>query len=251
MSPNWGRSVTVQVSTVGDVGPESDRSLAKRRALYAVSTTVVTLVMVLGVVDAFGWFNVFGVDSARVEASAGGYRLDVQYTAVSRPALASPFEITVSREGGFDGPVTIGVTRTYLQIWDENGLFPAPSAETVNGEWLEWEFDPPVGDELIVLLRRAHRAGPAVGSRRRRGRRSRTTSPSSRSTSTRRCVPDGDHRSGHGHVRRAAAADALPEAPIARRDGAVRAVAARDDRRHRAAGHHPGGLLAHWLGRWR
>jgi hypothetical protein len=150
MSPNWGRSVTVQASTVGDVGPESDRSLAKRRALYAVSTTVVTLVMVLGVVDAFGWFNVFGVDSARVEASGGGYRLDVQYTAVSRPALASPFEITVSREGGFDGPVTIGVTRTYLQIWDENGLFPAPSAETVNGEWLQWEFDPPVGDELIV-----------------------------------------------------------------------------------------------------
>ena len=141
----------MEVSTVGDFGPESDRSLAKRRALYAVSTSVITLVMVLGVIDAFGWFNLYGVDSARVEAAGGGYRLDVEYTAVSRPALASPFEIKVSREGGFDGPVTIGVSRTYLQIWDENGLFPAPSAETMRDDWLEWEFDPPAGDELIVF----------------------------------------------------------------------------------------------------
>ena len=141
----------MEVSTVGDIGPESDRDLAKRRLLYAVSTGVVTLIMVLGVVDAFGWIDAYGVDSATVSASGGGYELEVQYPTVSRPALASPFEIIVSRQGGFDAPVTIGVRREYLKIWDENGLFPGPSAETVRGEWLEWEFDPPAGDELIVF----------------------------------------------------------------------------------------------------
>ena len=36
-------------------------------------------------------------------------------------------------------------------MWDENGLVPAPSAETTRGEWVEWEFDPPDGDELTVF----------------------------------------------------------------------------------------------------
>ena len=141
----------MEASTVADFGPATDRQLANRRLLYATSTAVVVLVMVLGVIDAFGWFNPFGVDSARVSAMGGGYTLEVQYTAVTRPALASPFEIVVSRPGGFDGPITLAVSREYLKIWDENGLFPAPASETVRGEWVEWEFDPPAGDELAVF----------------------------------------------------------------------------------------------------
>ena len=35
-------------------------------------------------------------------------------------------------------------------MWDENGLVPAPSAETVMGPWVVWEFDPPIGDTLLV-----------------------------------------------------------------------------------------------------
>ena len=56
----------------------------------------------------------------------------------------------MTRPGGFDGPVTIVVDRAYLAMWDENGLVPAPAAETTNGPWVEWEFDPPTGDTLVV-----------------------------------------------------------------------------------------------------
>ena len=107
--------------------------------------------MALGVVDAFGWFDAYGVDTATVRAEGGGYALEVSYPSVSRPALASPFEITVTRPGGFDGPVTLAISREYLKMWDENGLIPAPAAETTHGEWVHWEFDPPDGTELTVF----------------------------------------------------------------------------------------------------
>src|SRR3546814_9335246 len=29
-----------------------------------------------------------------------------------------------------------------MELWDENGFYPMPSAETTNGDWLLWEFDP-------------------------------------------------------------------------------------------------------------
>ena len=70
---------------------------------------------------------------------------------VSRPALATPFEIFVTRPGGFEGPVTVVVDRAYLGMWDENGLLPAPAAETTRDEWVEWEFDPPAGDTLSIV----------------------------------------------------------------------------------------------------
>jgi len=139
------------VSTIEGLVPESDRDLAKRRVLYAVTTTVLSVIMGLGVIDAFGWFDTYGVDTATVRAEGGGYVLEVVYPSVSRPALASPFEITVTRPGGFDGPVDVAITREYLKMWDENGLVPAPASETSAGEWVRWEFEPPDGDQLVVF----------------------------------------------------------------------------------------------------
>lgn len=140
----------MSISTVVDLNPETDRSLRNRRSLYALTTLTLSVVMGLGIVDAFGWFDAYGVDTDTVRAAGGGYTLEVDYPSVSRPALASPFEITVTRVGGFDGPVTVAVSRDYLKLWDENGLVPAPSAETTNGDWVEWEFDPPDVDVLTI-----------------------------------------------------------------------------------------------------
>ena len=112
-SPTWGRRAI--------------SGLVKRRLLYSVTTITLTLILALGVADALGWFEAYGVDSARVAATGGGFTLDVQYPSVTRPALASPFEIRVTRPGGFDRPITLAVTLDYLKIWDANGLFPAPS----------------------------------------------------------------------------------------------------------------------------
>ena len=70
---------------------------------------------------------------------------------MTRPALASLFENGRTRPGGLDGPITLAITGEYLKMWDENGLVPAPAAETTDGEWVLWEFDPPDGDELTVF----------------------------------------------------------------------------------------------------
>jgi hypothetical protein len=138
-----GRAST---STLFD-GPAS---LTPRRVGYAITTALLTVLMLLALVDSFGSAAIYGVDSATEEASAGDLDLAVTYGVVSRPALATPFDIEVHRPGGFDGPVRIAVDQEYLRMWDENGLVPAPSAETVMGPWVVWEFDPPIGDTLFV-----------------------------------------------------------------------------------------------------
>lgn len=150
------------LSTIDDLQPEDARNLAKRRTLYAVTTISLTAVIALGIIDALGWFDAYGVETATVRASGGGYTLEVSYPSVSRPALASPFEIVVTRPGGFDGPITLAVTGEYLKMWDENGLVPAPAAETTNGEWVLWEFDRPEVEELTVFY--DARIEPAVQS---------------------------------------------------------------------------------------
>ncbi|CAN5774479.1 hypothetical protein BH24ACT6_BH24ACT6_01690 [soil metagenome] len=62
----------------------------------------------------------------------------------------TPFDIDVHRDGGFDAPITIAVDRRYMRIWDENGLYPTPSAEHNTATEVVWEFDPPAGDDLHV-----------------------------------------------------------------------------------------------------
>lgn len=143
--------VSERISTIEGLGPEPDLQFTVRRGIYTVTTLVLTVIIGLAVVDGIDWLDVYGVDTSTVSASAGGYELEVRYGTVSRPALATPFEIVVVRRGGFDGPVTIAVDRDYLAMWDENGLTPAPSAETTSGDSLQWEFDPPEGDTLRVF----------------------------------------------------------------------------------------------------
>lgn len=131
--------------------PEGPTTLTKRRIGYAVTTAFLTAVMLVAAVDALGSTAILGVDSRTISAEGDdGLALSVTYGEASRPALATPFDIEVTKPGGFDGPVRIAVDQEYLRMWDENGLVPAPSAETVMGPWVVWEFDPPVGDTLLV-----------------------------------------------------------------------------------------------------
>ena len=125
-------------------------SPSNRRPAYAATTVALTGLLLLAVVDAATPVAVFGVSSTTARADGDGLELAVTYGEVSRPALATPFDIEVRRAGGFDEPVRVAVDHDYLRMWDENGLSPAPSAETVMGPWLVWEFDPPIGDTLLV-----------------------------------------------------------------------------------------------------
>lgn len=123
----------------------------RRRLLYTASTTVFTALVALALVDAVAPFGVYGVDSSHARASGGGFDLDVRYGSVSRPALATPFDIEVTRQGGFDGPVTLAVSSAYLAMWDENGLDPEPTETSADGDRTYWTFDPPPdGDTLNV-----------------------------------------------------------------------------------------------------
>jgi hypothetical protein len=117
---------------------------------------------VLGVFLALGALNTFGVRSDHVSASGGGYELTVTFAAVSRPGLATPWNVEVRHPGGFDGPITIATTLDYLNMFDENGLDPDPSSSTATEEVVIWEFEPPDGDTLGISF--DARLEPAVQS---------------------------------------------------------------------------------------
>ena len=130
-----------------------ERVWRSRRLGHLVSSVVVTAVIVLAVLDGVDAVDSFGVDDDRVAATADdGTRLEVRYPTVSRPALASPFEIIVSRPGGFDGQqIELTVSTAFLNLWDLNGMFPSPAEETADGERQHWTFDPPDGDTLRIV----------------------------------------------------------------------------------------------------
>ena len=137
-----------------ELGEAAQRRLQRRRAwTVSIGTAVLTGVMVLAVVDGIGSVDAVGVDDGTVSASSGPVDLTVRYPSVARPGLAAPFEIVVEQEGGFpEDTVSIAVSDAFLAIWDLNGVFPAPSGETSDGEVVVWELDAPDGDVLTVRL---------------------------------------------------------------------------------------------------
>lgn len=93
-----------------------------------------------------------GPRAATTTASGGGYELSVRHGQITRPGLPVPLEITVERAGGFDGPVTVSVSRALLDRLDFNNWSPNADGESVGPDRVEYEFTPPRGDELHVLL---------------------------------------------------------------------------------------------------
>ena len=135
-----GASSTVTHPLEAD-GPEV---LRKRRALYTVVSGLLIAVVGLGVADIF--LPVLGVDSRTVTAEAtDGTTMEVEYPYVTRPALAAPFAIELTNPDGFDEPIEIAISRPWIEVWDENGMYPGPSSETADDEWVVYEFDPPDG----------------------------------------------------------------------------------------------------------
>jgi len=107
---------------------------------------VATLVVFLGL----GMLNVYGVRTRERSATGGGYELTVRYAGVSRPGLATPWSVDVRRPGGFPDGITLAVTSSYFDGFDENGLDPSPVEETNDGERSIWRFGPSSGDTLSV-----------------------------------------------------------------------------------------------------
>jgi hypothetical protein len=134
---------TASVRSTVPERPSRDR-VAKARTTRRVGICLIALFLGLGAI------NVFGVRSDKVSASGGGFDLTVTYAAMSRPGLATPWEVEVRHRGGFDGPITIATTGDYMEMFDENGLDPDPSSSTATEDLIIWEFEPPDGETLTV-----------------------------------------------------------------------------------------------------
>jgi hypothetical protein len=137
---------------VGGDGPQtdtapSDRPLNQLERARLGRRIILTLLGLFLLAAALG---AFGVRTRTVTSSGGGYELTVEYATVTRPGLATPWSVEVRHPRGFDGPVTIAVSASYLDMFDENGLDPDPSKATADASYVEWEFEPPRGDVLGV-----------------------------------------------------------------------------------------------------
>jgi hypothetical protein len=130
--------------------PGARQVIRRRRWLHRITISMLVVILGLAAVDGVDLIDAYGVDTEVVTADASGVHLGVTYPTVARPALAAPFRITVSRDGGFDDSVIVAVKRSYLELWDVNGIIPAPASEASEGDWVLWTFDAPLGDELRV-----------------------------------------------------------------------------------------------------
>jgi hypothetical protein len=126
-----------------------ETDLSRARRARTVRRTFLTL---LAAFIALGAAGRFGVRTATVTASGGGYELAVTYGQVTRPGLPTPWSFTLRHPGGFEGPVTVATTNRYLEMFDENGFDPQPTSSTATELYLIWEFEPPPGDTLAVSL---------------------------------------------------------------------------------------------------
>jgi len=119
---------------------------------YRLTTGLLALLLAVVVLDGLSVLDVFGPDKATHTAVADGYELSVTAATVTRPALATPFEISVRRAGGFDAPVEVEIETDYLSLFDYQRMYPEPSGERTAGDFTVLEFDPPDGDELVVTF---------------------------------------------------------------------------------------------------
>ena len=123
--------------------PSGRAARRKRHVLYIAFTVIVSAVVVFGVLEALIGTPGYGIDSGTAHASAEGTSLAVRYAHATRGQLASPFEVTVRRDGGFDGPVTLAISRTYLDLFLTNGVSPSAESETSTADAVLMTFDPP------------------------------------------------------------------------------------------------------------
>lgn len=107
-------------------------------------------VVLLGAFLLLGALGFYGVRKTSASAAGGGYELSVDYASVSRPGLATPWSFEVRRPGGFPDGLSVAVTSGYFDIFDENGLGPAPAEETTAGDLTIWRFGPTSSDTLSV-----------------------------------------------------------------------------------------------------
>jgi hypothetical protein len=128
--------------------------MVRARLIAAVWITILAIFVTAGLA------GFFGVRTGIASATSGGFRLEVEYPRITRSALPMTWQLTLSREGGFDDRVRIATTIGYFELFDLSWLHPAPAEERSAGGRTVWIYDPPPGDSLVLLL--DGRMGPGL-----------------------------------------------------------------------------------------
>jgi hypothetical protein len=105
---------------------------------------------VLALIVLCGALGVFGERTATARTSGNGYQLSVRYGKISRAGIDTPWQVVVHHAGGFDGPITLATTASYFEMFESQGLTPAPDSETVAGVYQYQDFTPPPGDTFTL-----------------------------------------------------------------------------------------------------
>lgn len=141
---------------------DDEQSSRQTRVSVAVRRAVLTFFLVVLLAGVVG---VLGVHTDTVSNSEDGWSLELEYAEVARGGLDVPWEATVTRQGGFDGPITLALDGGYLDIYETQAFHPEPSAGMRDGGTLFLEFDPPPSGEVFVVAYDAYiQPGSQVGS---------------------------------------------------------------------------------------
>ena len=135
------------------MGLATDPEPAKLGRLRRSSMLRLAFFVLVTVFLVFGALGAYGVRHGEVSATGAGFELSVRYPTITRPGLASVWTVEVRRTDGapLDGPVVLATTADYFDLYDENGLDPAPASEWSDGENLVWELDPAEGATAVVV----------------------------------------------------------------------------------------------------
>jgi hypothetical protein len=134
--------VNVPISTLDGVAGETRaRAAAWGRRGFLIAILLVVIAALAGYL---------GMQTRTVSATSGGYRLQLEYPHIARPGMDTPWQLTITHPGGFDGPVDVQVTGSYFDIFESQGVTPQPSKETEDDHWWTMTFDKPPGDTLVI-----------------------------------------------------------------------------------------------------
>jgi hypothetical protein len=106
--------------------------------------------MVIAAVVVAGLVGLLGVQTAETRAEQGDYELSLRYATTARAGLDVPWEVTVTRDGGFDQTLELAVTGDYFDIYETQGFAPEPSESTRDGDTLYLTFEAPPGDTFVL-----------------------------------------------------------------------------------------------------
>lgn len=125
------------IATLPDV--RSTEKVRRDRNLRRVGLAVLLVFLLAGAT------GLLGVRTATVRTEGDGVRMSLDYAAVTRAGLATPYHLEVVRPDGFDGPFTIALSREFFDRFDFQNFYPNPAEETADAAWVVYEFDPPDG----------------------------------------------------------------------------------------------------------